>query len=70
MNLLYIFLAAVSWACFEIVIVKLKKEVDSLEAEIQRKNEQIYAQAPKARRRIPVHNPRHESALGAPGCAK
>lgn len=70
MNLLYIFLAVVAWACFEIVIKKLKEEVDFLEAEIQRKNEQIYAQAPKARRRIPVHSSRHESAVGAPGCAK
>lgn len=70
MNPIFIFLAVVSWACFEIVIKKLKEEVDSLEAEIQRKNEQIYAQAPKIGRRLPVHSPRHESAVGAPGCAK
>lgn len=70
MNPIYTLLAVVAWVCFEIVIKKLKEEVDSLEAEIQRKNEQIYAQTPKARRRVPMHSPRYESSVGAPGCAK
>lgn len=70
MNTIFIILAVIAWVCFEITIKKLKEEVDCLEAEIQRKNEQIYAQAPRARRRIPVHSPRHESAVGSPGCAK
>jgi len=70
MNTIFIILAVIAWVCFEITIKKLKEEVDCLEAEIQRKNEQIYAQEPKARRRVSVHSPRYESSVGAPGCAK